>query len=147
MFEALTFWHWASIVALLLIFELMIGAEFMLWLAAAAGLSTIVGFFAPGLNWKIQLVLYAVFSILALFGWAKYSRGKKLPPTDQPHLNKRQYRYVGRTFALEEAIVNGKGRIVVDDSKWRVRSEEDAEQGAKVKVVDIDGMDLIVQLA
>ncbi len=146
MFEALTFWHWAGIAALLLIFELMIGAEFMLWLAGAAVLSTIVALVAPDLDWKYQVALYAAFSILSLLTWAKFSYGKKLAPTDQPHLNKRQYRYVGRTFALNEAIENGVGHIVVDDAKWKIRGE-DAPQGAKVKVVDVDGMVLLVEHA
>ena len=144
MFEALTFWHWASIAALLLIFELMIGAEFMLWLAAAAVLSTLVALVAPDLDWKIQLVLYAAFSVAALVAWAKYSRGKKLSSTDQPHLNKRQYQYVGRKFSLDEAIEGGVGRIVVDDATWKVRGE-DAVKGTMVKVVDVDGMVLLIE--
>ena len=146
MFEALTFWHWASLFVLLLIFELMIGAEFMLWLAAAAFLSTIVSWLAPELDWKVQLVLYALFSVLALFGWAKFSRGRNLTPSDQPNLNKRQNQFMGKVYALDEAIVNGKGFIVVNDSRWRVKAEQDAESGAKVKVIDIDGMELIVEL-
>ena len=147
MFEALTFWHWAIIVVLLLFFELLIGAEFMLWLAAAAGLSAILSVIAPEMDWKLQLFCYALFSILALLGWAKFSRVRQAAPTDQPHLNKRQYQYVGKVYLLDKAIINGRGQIVVNDSKWRVRSKNDAPQGSKVKVIDVDGMELVVELA
>ena len=144
MFETLTYWHWASIAGLLLIAELTIGAEFMLWLAAAAVLSTIVAAVAPGLDWKIQLSLYAAFSVAAIIGWMKYSKGRKMSPSDQPHLNQRQRRYIGRTFSLIEPIENGVGKIIVDDSQWKVRGD-DAKKGAKVKVVDVDGMVLLVE--
>lgn len=144
MFETLTFWHWAGIAALLLIAELMIGAEFMLWLAAAAGLSTIVALVSPDLDWRIQLVLYAIFSVAALIAWAKFYRGKKLQPTDQPHLNKRQNQYIGRTFSLVEAIEAGEGKVKVDDSQWSVRGQ-DAKKGSIVKVVGVDGMTLLVE--
>lgn len=145
MFEALTFWHWASIVALLLTAELMIGAEFMLWLAAAAGLSTVVAYVAPELDWKIQLVLFSLFSIMALVAWIKFSRGRKLASTDQPNLNQRQNQYIGRTFFLVEAIDEGEGKIKVNDSHWKVRGA-DAKKGSKVKVVGVDGMMLVVEL-
>jgi hypothetical protein len=38
--------------------------------------------------------------------------------SDQPKLNRRGEQYVGRTFTLEEPIVNGHGKIRVDDSTW-----------------------------
>jgi len=149
MFEALTFWHWAVIAAGLLFFELLIGAEFMLWLAAGAGASSLVALAAPQLDWKIQLVLYAVFSLAALFGWAKYSRSRKLAPTDQPNLNQRHHQYVGRNFTLLDALEGGQGRIKADDAQWRVRAQDEtltAKKGAKVKVVAVDGMTLLVDL-
>ena len=69
--------------------------------------------------------------------------------TDQPHLNQRQNQYVGRTFTLVETLNNGEGKIVVDDSHWRVRlvgDQQDVKKDGKVKVVDIDGMILLVEV-
>ena len=50
MFEVLTFWHWLSIAGLLLIFELLVGAEFLLWLAFPAVASSGVAYIAPGMD-------------------------------------------------------------------------------------------------
>lgn len=150
MFETLTFWHWAIIAVGLLLAELMIGAEFMLWLAAAAGASSLVSLAAPQLDWKIQLVLYAAFSLAALLGWAKYSRNAKVAPTDQPNLNQRYYKYVGRTFPLLNALENAEGKIMADDAQWQVRANDGtvtAKKGAMVKVVGVDGMVLLIELA
>ena len=149
MFETLTFWHWAIIVVAFLLAELLIGAEFMLWLAAAAGASSLVALAAPELDWKIQLFLYSVFSFLALFGWAKYSRNRKLAPTDQPNLNQRHRQYIGRTFALLDNMENGQGKVLADDAQWQIRvndGDAKAKKGAKVKIIDVDGMTLIAEL-
>ena len=148
MFEVLTFWHWISIAGLLLIFELLIGAEFLLWLAFPAVASAGVAYVAPNLDWRIQVVLYILFELASLMVWKKYYRSKKLEATDQPHLNQRQQQFIGRTFTLVETLNNDEGKIGVDDSQWRVRIVGDvaaAKKGSKVKVVDVDGMVLLVE--
>lgn len=148
MFEALTFWHWLSIAGVLLIVELLLGAEFLLWLAFPAVISAGASYIAPEMDWRLQVLLYIIFSIVFLIVWNKFYRGKNMKETDQPHLNQRQNQYVGRTFTLVETLNNGEGKIVVDDSHWRVRlvgDQQDVKKDGKVKVVDIDGMILLVE--
>ena len=148
MFEVLTFWHWLSIAGLLLIFELLVGAEFLLWLAFPAVASAGVAYIAPGMDWRIQVLLYIVFAVISLVVWKKYYRGQKLVATDQPHLNQRQQQFIGRTFTLIEVLNNDEGKIVVDDSQWRVRiaaGKATAKKGSKVKVIDVEGMILLVE--
>ena len=148
MFEVLTFWHWLSIAGLLLIIELLVGAEFLLWLAFPAVASAGVAYIAPSMDWRIQILLYILFAIASLLIWKKYYRSKKLAVTDQPHLNQRQQQFVGRTFTLIETLNNDEGKIVVDDSQWRVRiigGESTAKKNSKVKVMDVDGMILLVE--
>ena len=58
--------------------------------------------------------------------------------TDQPFLNKRGTQYVGRVYSLYEPIVNGQGKIKVDDSQWKVNGE-DCPVGTRVKVTAIRG--------
>jgi membrane protein implicated in regulation of membrane protease activity len=52
---------------------------------------------------------------------------------------------VGRTFTLEHPIVNGVGKVVVDDSTWRVKGP-DLPAGSKVRVADIDSVIFVVEL-
>ncbi|MGH1427057.1 MAG: NfeD family protein [Arenicella sp.] len=149
MLEALTVWHWLSIAGVLLIAELLLGAEFLLWLAFPAVMSAGVAYIAPGMDWRLQVLLYIVFSIVSLLVWNKYYRGRMLKKTDQPHLNQRQNQFVGRSFTLVDILDNAEGKIVVDDSQWRVRISgefQKAKKGDQVKVVDVDGMILLVEL-
>ena len=70
---------------------------------------------------------------------------KKNPEINQhPTLNKRGEELVGRTFTLDEAIVNNYGKIRVDDTMWKIHGD-DCEVGQKVKVTSVDGTVLKVE--
>ena len=47
---------------------------------------------------------------------------------------------------MSEPIVNGRGRIVVDDSSWKVEGP-DLPAGATIEVVSADGVVLAVEPA
>ena len=64
--------------------------------------------------------------------------------TDRPELNRRGQQYVGRTFTLAEPIENGRGRLHVDDTMWKISGPELA-QGRQVRVVGVDGVVLMVE--
>lgn len=66
--------------------------------------------------------------------------------TDVPALNRRGEQYIGRVFTLTEPIVNGVGKVKVDDTTWKVNGD-DMEAGAKVRVVAIDGTVFKVEAA
>ncbi len=139
----ITFWHWLIAAACLFGLELLAPGAIMLWLGLAAVASALVAFVAPGIGWELQLILFAVFSLLSIFAWKKFGVMEE-KPTDQPHLNRRNERYIGRTFNLVDAIENGVGKVIVDDSQWKVMGE-DAPLGTKVKVVGTDGTVLLVE--
>ena len=67
--------------------------------------------------------------------------------TDLPTLNRRGEQYVGRHFTLEEAIVNGQGKIRVDDSTWKIEGPEDLPAGSQVQVIAVAGTVLKVEAA
>ena len=82
--------------------------------------------------------------MISIVVWRSYFR-KHPVTTDQPALNRRGEQYVGRTFTLEEPIVNGNGKIKVDDTTWKIIGA-DCLSGSKVKVVGVDGVILKVEL-
>jgi hypothetical protein len=145
MLSELVFWHWLAIGVFLLIVELLAPGMFFLWMAQAAGLTGLLLFFAPALGWEVQVT---VFSVLSVLGVAVARRFFKRHPieSDQPLLNRRTAQYIGRVFTLERPIVNGQGKIKVDDSSWKIRGE-DCEAGTRVVVVDADSVVLIVKKA
>ena len=139
------FWHWWILAGMLLILELTSPVFFFLWLgfsAAAVGFLLLV---FPGIPVEAQLVLFGLLSVVAVLAWRKY-REVHPPISDQPLLNQRGQQYTGRVFTLAHPIVNGVGKVEVDDSTWRVKGP-DLAAGTRVRVVDVDGVVFVVENA
>ena len=66
--------------------------------------------------------------------------------SDRPNLNQRMYDHVGKDFVLNEPVVDGKGRLKIEDTIWELRGP-DLPQGARVKVTGVEGMRLKVEAA
>lgn len=141
----LVYWHWFVLGLALLIAEVLLSTGyFLIFVGAAALIVGVAAWVAPALGWEAQFVLFGVLSIASFFVWRRFSPGN--PASDQPALNRRGHSYVGRTFTLSEPIVNGVGKLHVDDSQWRI-SGVDVEAGAQVRVVAVDGTTLKVERA
>jgi membrane protein implicated in regulation of membrane protease activity len=141
----LVFWHWFVLGVALLIAEILLPTGFfLLWIGAAAILVGALAWLLPALAWEIQAVLFGVLSIVSFVVWRRFSPGN--PVSDQPSLNRRGHSYLGRTFTLDAPIVNGVGKLHVDDSQWRIAGP-DVAAGSQVRVVAVDGATLKVQLA
>ena len=139
----LDFWHWLILGALLLIFEIMFPGAFFLWMSIAAVIVGTLLLPFPKFPWEYQIILFALLSIVSAVTWRWYTK-KRPAPTDQPRLNRRGEQYIGRVITLQEAIVNGQGKIKVDDSTWRIEGE-DCPPGTRVHIVGARGTILQVK--
>ena len=114
----LTEWHWFGLAAILGILEVALGASFfLLWLAICAITIAIILLIFPALGWQQQLLIFSIESIASIFFWHVHLKNNP-SKTDNPTLNRRSEQYINRVFTLAEPIVNGRGKIHVDDSFW-----------------------------
>ena len=70
--EHILFWHWWVLAGMLLILELTSPVFFFLWLsfsAAAVGFGLMI---FPNIPVKMQLLLFAILSVVTVIGWRKY---------------------------------------------------------------------------
>ncbi len=137
MFEQIEFWYWLIAGVVMVILEMAIPMAYFLWMGISAFVVGLLLYFLPNMPVLIQVIIFGVLSVVSV---VLYKRYQKLNPTvrDQPKLNRRGEQYVGRVFTLEEAIVNGVGKVKVDDSTWKVRGA-DMPAGSKVRVVSVEG--------
>lgn len=139
------FWHWWALGVLMLSVELLVPGMFFIWMAESAFVVGTLLWLAPGLELEYQLILFSALSILSIALFRRYLR--KYPiATDRPLLNRRSAQYIGRVFTLEHPIVNGRGKVRVDDSIWRVEGA-DCGSGVKVRVTAAEGVVLKVERA
>ena len=141
-------WTWWVLGLVLLAAEVVAPGVFLVWIGIAAILTGAVSLLlweAGFWVWQMQLVLFAVLSVVAVF-LGRRLLSRSADASDEPLLNQRGARLIGRTAVLEQPIAEGRGRIRLDDTTWSV-SGPDLPVGTRVKVVGSDGGRLTVETA
>lgn len=138
-------WHWLSLGMLILILEILGAGGFLLGIGVSALLIAVILAIFPNLAWYWQFILFALLSVLVtLVYWKKFRKFNN--KTEQPLLNSRTARLIGRSVSLMTPIQNGTGKIQIEDALWTVSCPEDLPEGAIVDIVGAEGMTLLVTL-
>lgn len=140
-------WNWMILGAVLLALEIMLPGVFLLWLGIAAILTGTLSLqlWEMGLwTWQVQVVVFLLLSVLSVLAGRRLFPNTRTQDTDEPLLNQRDRQLVGRTATLEEAIVDGHGRIRLGDTLWRVAGP-DLPAGTRVRVAAASGGELRVE--
>ena len=137
-------WAWLILGIVLLALELVVPGGYFLWLGCAGIVTGLVAFVLP-IGWPWQVTIFGALALIIVIGWTAISRRRR-PHTDQPFLNRRADRYLGHEGIIDEPIQDGAGRLVLDDTIWRITGP-DLARGARVRVVGSDGPVLRVEAA
>ena len=140
-------WSWVGLGAGLLTLEIVVPGVYLLWIGIAAILTGTVSlqlWEAAFWTWQVQVLLFLALSIASALLGRRYFAGSGPEETDQPLLNQRGRQLVGRTATLEEDIREGRGRIRLGDTMWRVTGP-DLPAGTRVRVTEADGGDLRIE--
>lgn len=143
MLDKVVYWHWWILAVVLVILEVFAPGAFFLWMGISAVVVGFILLLVPAMGWEFQWTIFAVLSVVSAVLW-RMQLNKNPTKTDRPTLNRRGEQYVGRIFTLAEPIVNGVGKIRVDDSIWKVEGDDCAE-GVRIKVTGVDGVILRVE--
>ena len=141
--EGLIFWHWWLLGLGLLVLEMLAPGVFFLWMGIAAGAIGLLVWLAPTVAWQLQVLGFAVLSVV-LAVLAGFRLNRHPLRTDQPRLNRRGEQYVDRGFTLDDPIANGIGKLRFEDTIWKIRGA-DCRTGTRVRVVEVDGVNLLVE--
>ncbi|HEX4937560.1 MAG TPA: NfeD family protein [Candidatus Kapabacteria bacterium] len=132
---------WLSAGVFMLVLEVVGNTLFFLWFSGAMFVTALVTWlFGPPP--AVQGLVFAIATVFALLGWQRFRPLQKMEGRDAASgLNNRLSGFVGRELVLTEAVVNGQGRVHIDDTYW-VALGEDMPAGTRVRVVGLDGMRL-----
>ncbi|MEO7935710.1 MAG: NfeD family protein, partial [Dokdonella sp.] len=134
---------WWLLALLLIAAELVAPGYFLLWIGLAAGLMGLVMLAVPNLVFIVQAILFALLSIAVCLVYWKFIRPSAELRDDQPLLNRKGDRMIGRRVVVVDAIINGRGKVTVGDSAWLAEGD-DCAVGTAVKVVAVNGTSLQV---
>ena len=135
--------QWWIVAGIMFVLELVVPAFFFLWFGFAALATGVVVLLVP-MSWQLQGFTFAVLAVVSLIISRKFF-ARPAAGTNLPNLNKRVQSYVGKSYPLETAIKNRRGKVRIHDSNWEVRGP-DAPAGTWVKVISAEGATLIVEL-
>ena len=129
-------WWWLLVAALLGILEIFAPGIFLIWMAAAAGITGIVAALLP-LPFPFQLALFGLLALASVYSGRRYYERNPVDSSD-PLLNDRTARLIGLSVTVVTAIENGEGRVKVGDGVWVARGP-DAPAGARMTVTGAEG--------
>ena len=122
--------------------ELIVPGVFLIWLGAAALVTGAVALALP-LPPAAEFALFAVSACLAVLGGRSVAHRSPII-SDDPLLNERIARLIGRKVIVIEPLVGGEGRVRVADGVWSAIGA-DAPVGTLVEVVGAEGGRLVVE--
>lgn len=137
------FWHWWIIAVVLIIVEILAPTFFAMWMAIAAFLTGLALYLFPEMTWEYQVLMFAILSVISIVMWRNYYLKNPIA-TDEPLLNRRGEQYVGRIITLKSPIVDGQGKINIDDSTWKIEGP-DCPEGTKIKIVSVNNVVFTVE--
>ncbi|MCL6706580.1 NfeD family protein [Pseudomonas sp. R2.Fl] len=141
-------WNWWILGLILLAAELALPGVFLVWIGIAALLTGALSLALWGSvfwMWQVQLLVFAVLAVIATLFGRRYFASNSVD-SDEPLLNQRTASLVGRTAVLQDPILEGRGRIRLDDTYWPVMGP-DTPAGTRVQVVESRGRELRVEPA
>lgn len=132
---------WLAFGFFLLVVEMLSGTLFFLCLAPAAFVTAA----AAGLSADptVQGLIFGSAGCVALWGWRRLRRRAQPASHDAAsRLNNRTRHLIGREAVLAEPVVNGMGRVNIDDSWWQATCSESLPAGTHVRVTG--GREMVV---
>ncbi|ANU37165.1 NfeD family protein [Vibrio scophthalmi] len=142
--DTFTHWHWLALGLALLAAELLGAAGYLLWLGISALLVGLLLSLLP-LSWQLQWVSFGAFALVTTWLWWRRQLKQDQESDESRTLNQKEKQLIGQVITLEDAIPAGKSRIRVADTTWSAYCEQSLPAGTVVKVIELDGITLIIQ--
>ncbi len=131
-------WHWIIVGLALLVAEMITGTFVLLGLGIAAILVGAIALLSD-VSFNTELLLWLVFSVVAMGIWFKWFRAKPVTQSGQSN-----YRLDTLGTVKEEIAPHHRGKVVFDtpvlgNASWYATARMRIPEGARVKIVQISG--------
>lgn len=142
------YWHWIIFGLVMLALEIVVPTFTLFWFGCGAIVVGSVLFFSPDLPLNLQLIAWAVVSVVFTFLWFKYLKPKFKDRTKAGLSRETVMGSVG--FVIQAPHDGEKGKVrfsvpVMGDEEWLFISDDSVVDGDKVKVIDVSGNTFVVK--
>lgn len=136
----MTHLHWLVLGLVLIGLEVVVPSTFLLWPGLSALVVAAISLVLPT-GPMTEFFLFAVLAVATSIIWQR-RLAKRGETSDKPGLNRRALQYIGRKAVLRESLTDGTGYITLDDTRWRVETEDGSNiaAGKRVEVLGVEGV-------
>ena len=133
-------WIWCGLGLILLCLEMMSGTLYLLWPGMAALAMALLAWLLPAFSHAAQIVIYAIFCVLAVILWRK--REKTRPA---PRIGQAQGEEIGRQGTIVVAVSPLQaGRIqfsqgVMGSREWTAVADVEIAAGQMARIIAVEG--------
>lgn len=131
--------HWLILGLVLVIIEILIWSNILLWFAFSAMMVGIISISMPNISNALTILLFLTLAIISILITKKYFPLK----TIDDKINKKAKKYIGKSFKVIYLDDNC-AKIQIDKALWLVKGCK-MYLGQTVEVTAIDGFTLIVK--
>ncbi|MBQ0710428.1 MULTISPECIES: NfeD family protein [unclassified Ochrobactrum] len=145
--SGLGIWNWLVFGLVLLILEISAPGFFFIWFGLAALVTGALAFLlssTTGFSWQFQTIVFLVLAVIFVLTGRRLF-GSRSTDADEVFLNRRGEQMIGQRATLTEPIINGRGRIRINDTMWRVKGP-DLPAGTEVRVIAFDPLSLEIEV-
>lgn len=115
LYAAQPFWLWLAVGVVLLSVEAMASTEWLLWPAAAAGVTALLAAIFP-LGIGLELGLFGALTVVMTL--ASRRLVKRVNPSEAPDINDVNRRLIGQSARVVHAFEDGQGRVYISGAEW-----------------------------
>ncbi|MCH9843947.1 MAG: NfeD family protein [Alphaproteobacteria bacterium] len=137
----IVYWHWIALGLLLMAVEIFLLSFTIFWFGIAAIIIGLLLFLVPAMSLAIQIILWAVLSLITAFLWFKYIK----PLSGRNQLNAKT---IAKLQGEIGSVIKGndndamRGRLrfpapIAGDDEWDFVSEQKAAVGDRVQIIDV----------
>ncbi|MBO0663615.1 NfeD family protein [Jiella sp. MQZ9-1] len=132
---------------MMLMLEVVVPGVYLVFFGIAALIVGTNAFLLAQTGWfgfGQQVIAFIVLSAVCIYLGRRWYGSNDGIAGDTSPLNRRTSRLIGREARLSDAIVDGRGRIALEDSWWSVAGP-DLRAGTRVRITGADGAVLKVE--
>ncbi|HSH87495.1 MAG: NfeD family protein [Methylophilus sp.] len=133
-------WIWCGLGLILLCLEMMTGTMYLLWPGMAALAMALLAWLLPAFSTPWQIVIYAIFSVLAVAIWRKR---EKTHPT--PRVGQAQGEEIGREGVIIHAVTPAQSGLirfsqgVMGSKEWSAVADVEIAANQPARIVAVEG--------
>lgn len=144
----IVWWYWLIFGMLLILAEMLIPSFTLFWFGLAGLLIAVVLVFLPDLAFSLQLLFWALGSIVFTILWFKYFKPTMIDRTKAGVSREAVIGETGIVIKVPQNELRGTVRFsmpLLGNDEWEFICQGDCAVGDRVEVIDVSGNTLIVK--